>query len=99
MAAGATTAPSGGSGGHAMLAFVTNNPSDYWTICHKGADKAAAETGDDVQFVMPDDGTAATQKRDVDDLHRQGRQGHRHQPRGPGQRDRRPQRLSPPRSP
>jgi ribose transport system substrate-binding protein len=45
------------------LAFVTNNASDYWTICHKGTDAAAKELGNvDVQFIMPSDGTAATQK-------------------------------------
>ena len=73
---GTTTTTSGDSGGgKPMLAFVTNNASDYWIICHKGADKAKAETGDDVQFVMPDDGTAATQKRDVDDLIAKGVKG------------------------
>ena len=71
-APGATPAATGGG---AMLAFVTNNASDYWIICHKGVDKAAAETHDDVQFVMPDDGQAATQKRDVDDLIAKGVKG------------------------
>lgn len=51
------------------LAFVTNNPSDYWTLCRKGAEAAARESpGVSLQFVMPGDGTAATQKQDVDDL-------------------------------
>lgn len=63
------------------LAFVTNNPSDYWTICRKGAEAAARDlnakgAGDlstvDVQFVLPDDGTAVTQKKDIDDLLAQG---------------------------
>ena len=58
------------------LAFVTNNPSDYWTICRKGTEDAAKELGNvTVQFVMPDDGTAATQKQDVDDLLAHGVQG------------------------
>ncbi|MBV9851526.1 MAG: sugar-binding protein [Armatimonadetes bacterium] len=66
----------GGGGGQAMLAFVTNNPSDYWTICHKGVDKAASDLHIPTpQFIMPDDGTAATQKRDVDDLIAKGVQG------------------------
>ena len=58
------------------LAFVTNNPSDYWTICRRGTDAAAKELGNvNVQFVMPADGTAATQKQDVDDLIAKGVQG------------------------
>ena len=59
-----------------MLAFVTNNPSDYWTICRKGTEAAAKDLGNvSVQFVMPDDGTAATQKKDVDDLLTKGVKG------------------------
>ena len=66
----------GGSAGGTPLAFVTNNPSDYWTICHKGCDAAAKELGNvNVQFVMPDDGTAAKQKQDVDDLLAKGVKG------------------------
>ena len=76
---GTTTATPGGgsaSGDHVQLAFVTNNPSDYWTICHKGTDAAAKELGNvDVQFIMPSDGTAATQKQDVDDLLAKGVKG------------------------
>lgn len=55
------------------LAFVTNNPSDYWTICRKGTEAAAKDLGTvTVKFVEPDDGTAATQKHDMDDLLKQG---------------------------
>ena len=63
------------------LAFVTNNPSDYWTICRKGTEAAARDLNArhpgrvNVQFVMPADGTAATQKQDVDDLLARGVQG------------------------
>lgn len=57
------------AGGKTQVAFVTNNPSDYWTIAHKGVDAAAKELPNlDIQFVMPADGTAATQKSMVDDL-------------------------------
>jgi ribose transport system substrate-binding protein len=62
--------------GPISLAFVTNNPSDYWTICHKGVDKAASELpGVNVQFIMPDNGSAATQITDVGDLIAKGVQG------------------------
>jgi len=70
----ASTAAAGGD--QTSLAFVTNNPSDYWTICRKGTEAAQKELGNvNVQFVMPDDGTAATQKRDVDDLLAKGVKG------------------------
>jgi len=58
------------------LAFVTNNPSDYWTICRKGTEAAAKDLGTvEVEFVMPADGTAVTQKQDVDDLLAKGIKG------------------------
>jgi len=51
------------------LAFVTNNASDFWTIARKGVEKADSELPNvDVEFRMPADGTAAEQKRIVDDL-------------------------------
>ena len=72
----ATPAAAPAAGGQTMLAFVTNNPSDYWTICRKGTEAAARDLKDvNVQFVMPADGTAATQKTDVDDLLAKGVKG------------------------
>jgi len=51
------------------VAFVTNNPSDYWTIARKGTEKAKSELKNvTVDFVIPDDGQAATQRTKVDDL-------------------------------
>ncbi len=51
------------------LAFVTNNASDYWTIARKGVEKADAELTDvTVEFKLPGEGTAAEQKRIIDDL-------------------------------
>lgn len=51
------------------LAFVTNNASDYWTIARKGVEKADAELADiTVEFKLPGEGTAAEQKRVIDDL-------------------------------
>ena len=51
------------------LAFVTNDPSDYWTLCKKGTEAAAKHLGTvSVQFMQPPDGTAATQKSEIDDL-------------------------------
>ncbi len=51
------------------LAFVTNNASDYWTIARKGVEKADSELADvAVEFKLPGEGTAAEQKRIIDDL-------------------------------
>ena len=51
------------------LAFVTNNASDFWTIARKGVAQADSELPNvDVEFRIPADGTAAEQKRIVDDL-------------------------------
>lgn len=73
-----STAPTtpAASGDATPLAFVTNNPSDYWIICRKGTEAAQKELGNvNVQFVMPDDGTAAKQKQQVDDLLSKGVKG------------------------
>ncbi len=62
-----TKTPSTGS--EKVIAFVTNNASDFWTIARKGTEKADAElAGYKVEFKMPQDGTAATQKQILDDL-------------------------------
>jgi len=51
------------------VAFVTNNASDFWTIARKGCEQAARELPDvEVEFKIPSDGTAAEQRRIVDDL-------------------------------
>jgi ribose transport system substrate-binding protein len=55
--------------GGTKLAFVTNNASDYWTIARKGVEKADAELDNvTVEFKLPGEGTAAEQKRIIDDL-------------------------------
>src|SRR5678815_5263569 len=51
------------------LAFVTNNASDFWTIARLGVEKADSELNDvSADFKINSDGTAAEQKRIVDDL-------------------------------
>ena len=63
-----------GSSSH-TLAFVTNNASDFWTIARKGTEKADAERADiTVEFRLAD-GTAAGQKRIVEDLLAKGVDG------------------------
>ena len=64
---GNTNAPGGGK--NFKLAFVTNNASDFWTIARKGVEKADAELGNvTVEFKISSEGTAADQKRVLDDL-------------------------------
>jgi ribose transport system substrate-binding protein len=55
---------------------VTNNASDFWTIARKGCEKADGELANvTVDFKIPADGTAAEQKRLVDDLLAKGIDG------------------------
>lgn len=69
----ATTQPAGKT---YHLAFITNNASDFWTIARAGTDKAQEELPNvKVDFQIPGDGTAATQKRIVDDLLARGADG------------------------
>ena len=64
------------TGSQKKLAFVTNNSSDFWTIARKGTEKADTELADvSVEFKMPGDGSAAEQKRIVDDLLAKGIDG------------------------
>ena len=57
------------------LAFITNNAADFWTIARKGTEKADAGLPDvEVEFRLGD-GTAAEQKRIVDDLLAKGVDG------------------------
>ena len=63
-------------GGIKRIAFVTNNPSDYWTIARKGCEKADQELPDvEVEFRIPANGAADEQKRIVDDLLAKGIDG------------------------
>jgi ribose transport system substrate-binding protein len=57
------------------LAFITNNAADFWTIARKGTEKAdAGLAGVEVEFRLGD-GTAAAQKRILDDLLAKGVDG------------------------
>lgn len=59
-----------------QLAFVTNNASDFWTIARRGVEKADGELANvTVEFRMPGDGTAAEQRRIIDDLLAKGVDG------------------------
>ena len=63
-------------GGKFKLAFVTNNASDFWTIARRGCEQADGELPNvDVEFKIPSDGTAAEQRRIIDDLMAKGVSG------------------------
>jgi len=66
------------------LAFVTNNPSDFWTIAKAGTAKAAKEFGVEVDFRVPSQGTAAEQQQIVEDLLVRGVSGIAISPKDPG---------------
>jgi len=73
---GGGTATSQSSDKQLRLAFVTNNASDFWTIARAGCTKAAEEVPNiAVDFQIPGDGTAAGQKRIIDDLLARGTDG------------------------
>ena len=73
---GTSCAGGGDSAKNVRLAFVTNNASDFWTIARRGTEKADSEINDlVVEFRIPSDGTAAEQKRLVDDLLAKGVEG------------------------
>lgn len=63
-AAGATT-----------VAFVSNNPFEFWAIARKGTEKAADELQINVEFRMPPQGTGTEQRQIVEDLLVQGVKG------------------------
>ena len=51
------------------VAFVTNTAADFWTIARRGCEQASKDLGNiDVEFRIPADGTAAEQRRIIDDL-------------------------------
>src|ERR1700742_4808989 len=58
------------------IAFVTNNAADFWTIAKRGCEQADKELDDvDVEFKMPGEGSAAEQRRIIDDLLAKGTDG------------------------
>jgi len=68
--------PASGSGKKLKLAFVSNNASTFWTIAHAGVDDAVKELQNvTVDFRIPSDGQAATQRGMLDDLLAKGIDG------------------------
>src|SRR5206468_781600 len=57
------------------VAFVTNNPNEFWNFAEAGAKKAAEEEGVELIFRRPAQGTAADQKEIIDALLNQNVKG------------------------
>ena len=63
------------SGDEIKLAFISNNPFEFWTIARRGTEKAAKEFNVDCEFHMPAQGTPAEQRQIIEDLMSKGVQG------------------------
>lgn len=57
------------------LAFVTNNPEDFWRIAEKGAKDAAKKHGVELVFRMPEKGDPSVQRDIVKELVQMGVRG------------------------
>jgi len=57
------------------VAFVTNNASDFWKIAQAGTEAAAEDSGVDVLFRIPPNGTAQEQQQILEDLIAKGVDG------------------------
>ncbi|HEV3340392.1 MAG TPA: sugar-binding protein, partial [Pirellulales bacterium] len=68
-------APATGGGSRITVAFVTNNPYEFWTIARKGTEKAAKELNVEVAFKMPPQGSGTEQRQLIEDLLVQGVKG------------------------
>lgn len=71
---GSGPAPARGNG-PIKVAFISNNPFEFWKIAQRGTEKAASELGVEVDFRMPPNGTSEEQRRFIEDLRNKGVQG------------------------
>src|SRR5436190_21108366 len=54
------------------VAFISNNPHEFWSIARKGTEAAAKEFNVKVEFMMPPSGTIDEQRRFIEDLQNKG---------------------------
>lgn len=57
------------------VAFISNNPFEFWTFARRGTEKAASDFNVDVEFYMPPLGKAEEQRQAVEDFVAKGIQG------------------------
>jgi ribose transport system substrate-binding protein len=62
----------GGRSSKTQVAFVSNNPEEFWSICERGASKAADETGVELLFRRPSEAAPSEQKQIIDSLLAEG---------------------------
>jgi ribose transport system substrate-binding protein len=68
--------PNPASAGRPTVAFISNNPYEFWKIAEKGTEKAAKEFDVNVEFKMPAEGAGApAQRRFIEDLMTKGVRG------------------------
>jgi ribose transport system substrate-binding protein len=67
--------PACAGSGKTKVAFVTNNPDPFWSICEAGAQKAAAESDVELIFQRPENGTVGDQKQIMDGFLARGVKG------------------------
>lgn len=72
---GATAGGAKSAGDGATVAFISNNPFEFWTIARRGTEKAAKEFNVTCEFHMPAQGTPAEQRQIIEDLLSKGVQG------------------------
>ncbi len=67
---GARDGHGGGAGAaEKTVALVTNVAADFWTIAGRGLEKAQKEHPDyNIELIVTNEGTAAGQRRELDDL-------------------------------
>ena len=67
--------PAADGTGQPTVAFVTNNPFEFWAIARKGTEKAEQDFNVKVVFRMPAQGSGTEQRQIVEDLLVQGVKG------------------------
>lgn len=67
--------PSSGTKDRVAVAFVTNNPYEFWAIAKKGTEKAEKELNVKVEFRMPAQGSGTEQRQIIEDLLVRGVEG------------------------
>jgi ribose transport system substrate-binding protein len=70
------------------VAFISNNPHEFWTIARNGTREAAEKFDVDVEFHMPANGTAAEQHQIIEDLVAKGVRGIAISPNDPAHQSR-----------
>jgi ribose transport system substrate-binding protein len=58
----------GGGDGKLRVAFVSNNPYDFWTIAEKGTERAAQDLGVTAEFRKPSKASKEEQQQIIEDL-------------------------------